>query len=220
VTAGADALEVGYSVKLTFDHAALISVGKSLANGNDIRLTYWNGSSEVALDRVLGTGSGWNQATTTLWFKLQAAIPAAGANANYYLYYGNTAPGSPPANPDNVYQLYDTFSSGTLHAAKWTAVTSGAVTVVPTGGFLKVSGTTDATNQSQTFGIRSVPTFTGNISVESVFRVFSQSATAHQHWKAAYGLGLDSIRHGVQQHGQHQQEGPVLGGERLAGGGR
>ncbi len=197
ITAGADALPADYSVKRTFDHGAQVAVGKSLASGDDVRLTYWNGTSEVPLDRVLGPGATWNQATTTLWFKLSAALAAFGSDANYFLYYGNPAPGSPPANPDVVFQLYDDFSGSTLNAAKWVAVTSGAVTVAPTGGALQVSGTTDASNAAQTFGIRSVATFTGNVAMESTFSIITQSATAWANWKAAFGLGLDSTGLGV-----------------------
>ncbi len=97
----------GYAVALTFDHATLVSTGKSLASGDDVRVRYWNGSSTVELDRVVDPTSAWNTTTTTIWFPLQAPIAVNATNTNYCLYYGNLADGTPPANGDNVFQDYE-----------------------------------------------------------------------------------------------------------------
>ncbi|MGH2554263.1 MAG: hypothetical protein ACRDHO_00905 [Actinomycetota bacterium] len=110
VTSGGAAVPNGYSVSITFDHAALVSAGKvAYANGRDVRVVYWDGSAWTQLDRVLQEGSAWNGTNTTIWFKTQAPIPAGGSDDNYFLYSGNPAPGGPPANPNNVFLFYDTF---------------------------------------------------------------------------------------------------------------
>lgn len=101
------AVPAGYSVSVTFDHAALVTAGKSLASGNDVRMLYWTGSSWVELDRFRDIPSAWNTATTRLWFRLQAAIAADGSDGNYYLHYGNLSLGTPPANGDHVFQDYE-----------------------------------------------------------------------------------------------------------------
>ena len=106
----ADAVPADYAVSLTFDHAALVSTGKSLANGNDVRVHYWNGSKMVELDRVLDPTSAWNRADTKIWFRLQAAL-AAGGSSNYYLYYGNLKASGPRANGDNVFLDYEDGST-------------------------------------------------------------------------------------------------------------
>ncbi len=105
VTAPA-AVPAGYAVRLTFSHSALVTAGKSLAGGDDVRIRYWNGVEMVELDRVLDPLSSWNNASTTLWFRLQTAMAAGSTNNNYYLYYGNAAAGPPPANGDNVFLDY------------------------------------------------------------------------------------------------------------------
>ena len=87
------AASAGYSVAVLLDHASLVTAGKALASGNDVRVLYWTGSSWVELDRVLDAGSAWNGGTTTIWFKLQAAIGAASSDNNYYIYYHNSAAG-------------------------------------------------------------------------------------------------------------------------------
>ena len=110
VTAG-DAVAAGYAVSLTFNHAALVSAGQSLAGGNDVRIRYWNGSKMIELDRVLDPTSAWNSTSTKIWFRLQAAIGASGTNNNYYLHYGNLSAGSPPANGDNVFLDYENGST-------------------------------------------------------------------------------------------------------------
>src|SRR3990170_4182158 len=110
VTAG-DAVAAGYAVSLTFNHAALVTAGQSLANGNDVRIRYWNGSKMIELDRVLDPTQAWNSTSTKIWFRLQAAIGASGTNNNYYLHYGNLSAGNPPANGDNVFLDYESGST-------------------------------------------------------------------------------------------------------------
>ncbi|HKV44386.1 MAG TPA: hypothetical protein VJT32_06885 [bacterium] len=100
------AVPSGYAVALTFNHAALVLAGKSLAGGNDVRVRYWNGSAMVELDRVVDPTSGWNSPTTTIWFALQAPIGTGRQDGNYYLYYGNLADANPPANGANVFLDY------------------------------------------------------------------------------------------------------------------
>lgn len=117
--AGAD-VPAAYSVPLQFDHAALVTAGKALASGNDVRIAYWTGSNWVELDRVLDAGSAWNSATTTIWFKKPAAIPASGTDNNYYVYYSNAAADAPPSSSANVFLFADDFESGNL--SKWTQV--------------------------------------------------------------------------------------------------
>ncbi len=107
----ADAVTSGYAVALTFNHAALVSAGKSLASGDDLRIRYWTGTKMVELDRMLDPTSGWNLTSTKIWFRLQAAIAANGSSTNTYLFYGNPAAGSPPANGDNIFLDYEDGST-------------------------------------------------------------------------------------------------------------
>ncbi len=105
-----NALDSGYSVSLTFDHASMVSAGKSLASGADIRIAYWNGSAWAELDRALDVSSSWNSSTTKIWFKTQASIPANGTDNNYFLVYGNASAAVP---------TYDHASlSTTIHPVK------------------------------------------------------------------------------------------------------
>ncbi|MFX1415616.1 MAG: DUF2341 domain-containing protein, partial [Promethearchaeota archaeon] len=116
VIAGASAIPSGYSVNVTFNHATLVGAGKSLANGDDIRIAYWDGSNWNELNRALDTDSSWNDAFTTVWFKTQAAIPASTTDDNYYLYYGNPSASSPPADRASIFLFWDGFESGDLSA--------------------------------------------------------------------------------------------------------
>ena len=101
-----NAVAAGYAVALTFNHASLVTAGKSLASGDDVRVRYWTGTSMVELDRVVDPTSAWNTATTTIWFPLQAAIAANGTVSNYYINYGNLADANPPAYGPNVFLDY------------------------------------------------------------------------------------------------------------------
>jgi parallel beta-helix repeat protein len=124
VSAGTAAVPAAYSVSITIDHAALVGAGKSLVSGDDVRILYWNGSWWEQADRYLDPGSSWNSASTRLWFQTRAAIAASGSDANYAVYYGNPAAGSPSANPDSVFLHYDGFETGDL--SRWDGTWTGA----------------------------------------------------------------------------------------------
>ncbi|MFQ5858699.1 MAG: heparin lyase I family protein, partial [Anaerolineae bacterium] len=123
VTAGSAAVPSAYSVSVTFDHAALVAATKSQADGDDIRIGYWNGASWVELDRVLDFGSAWNSTSTQIWFKLQAGIGASSSDDNYYVYYGNGGATNPPATPTNIFFFYDGYESGDFSG--WSGVSAG-----------------------------------------------------------------------------------------------
>ena len=129
ITAGAPGVPTGYSVPITLDHAGLVAAGKSRADGNDLRVVYWNGANGVELDRALDSGSAWNTSTTKIWIKTQAAIAASSADSSYYVYYGNGTAGAPPANKSNVFLFWDDFETASL--SKWTA-SSGSLWQVAT----------------------------------------------------------------------------------------
>lgn len=191
VPAGADPLEAGYSVGLQFSHAALVTAGQSSPAGDDVRITYFTGATEIELDRVLDQTAAWNSTTTKVWFKTQAAIAASGSDPNYYLYYGNPAAEAPPQDPNTVWALWDGFDDGVIDAAKWTVVSAPGVRVRALGGELRIDAPNDITlsDPNSLFGITSGPQFTGNFHVETTFRVSSHTSTAPSNWKATFGLG-------------------------------
>jgi len=140
VTTGAAGVGSGYSVMTTLNHASLVGAGKSKANGDDVRVLYWNAGacSWSELHRVLETGSAWNNSSTKFWFKLQAAIGASSADGNYYLYYGNAAAASPPADATQVFFSYDNFDDGSL-GAQWTVLRPPAAGWSESGGTLNIA---------------------------------------------------------------------------------
>jgi len=117
VSAGSSAIPANYPTRFQFDDAGLVGLGKSLANGNDARIVYWNGSTWTELSRALfndgpagQANSAWNQASTTVMFKTTASIPASGTDVGYYLYYGHPLAGSPPTNtPSSRYYVAESL---------------------------------------------------------------------------------------------------------------
>jgi len=112
----ASTLGSGYSVCLIVDTASLVSGGKTLPSGNDLRIVYLNGSSWVEIDRDV---IDMNTSSTKVWFKTQADISASGSDNNYYMYYGNPSAVNPPADKSNVYDFWDDFDDASLDPA-WT----------------------------------------------------------------------------------------------------
>ncbi len=120
ISAGAKGVPAGYTVALTFNHAGLVSQGKSRADGNDVRVLWQSPSGWVELDRVLDDDSTWSQSSTTVHFAIREAIGANSSDSRYYLYYGNPSAGTPPTNLNNVYWYASTFDSDAA-LADWTA---------------------------------------------------------------------------------------------------
>ncbi len=123
VIAGSDRIPAGHSVSIILDHATLVSQGKSQVGGEDIRISYWNASYWMELNRVLDPGSSWNSNSTTIWFSIQRNINAFAADGNHYLHYGNPSVMNPPADTS--------AGSGIKSVQSGVAVSSvnGAVTV-------------------------------------------------------------------------------------------
>ncbi|GLZ30123.1 hypothetical protein Lesp02_23130 [Lentzea sp. NBRC 105346] len=119
VTTTTAASPADYTQSVTFDHAAMVSAGTAQADGDDVRVLYWNGSTWTELDRVLDDYSSWNSTTTQLWFKLPTAIGASSSDGSYFLYHANPSAASPPVTKSNVYVYADGFESGLTNWNAW-----------------------------------------------------------------------------------------------------
>ncbi|MCA9459010.1 MAG: hypothetical protein KC550_00515, partial [Nanoarchaeota archaeon] len=78
-----------------------------LSSGNDLRVVWWNGSSNFELNRELLDN---NSANSRIRFMLQKDISASSNDSNYYFYYSNPSAGTPPTNLSKVYLWYDDAS--------------------------------------------------------------------------------------------------------------
>jgi hypothetical protein len=98
VTATSSGFPAGYAIPITFDHASLVGAGKSLANGDDVRIVYWDSTNWTEVNRVLDESSSWDNASTKIWIPLQRDIAATSYDEGYYLYYGSADASKPPTN--------------------------------------------------------------------------------------------------------------------------
>ncbi|DBA34696.1 TPA_asm: hypothetical protein vir519_00031 [Caudoviricetes sp. vir519] len=119
-----DQVHSGCSGLVTFtlliDHAALVSAGKSLANGNDVRIVIQDESDRGSIsytekDRIMLDP---NTASSEISFRISPfSLPSdserINANTKIYLYYGYSSAGSPPTDSDSVFLQYDHFTSDT-----------------------------------------------------------------------------------------------------------
>ena len=100
-----------YQINLVLNSAALISEGKMLASGNDIRFTDADGN-------LLGywIESGLNTAQTKIWVNV-SFIPASDM-MTIYMYYGN--PNAFPASDgNNTFVFFEEFPGTELNTGKW-----------------------------------------------------------------------------------------------------
>jgi uncharacterized repeat protein (TIGR01451 family) len=100
----------GYTVRVTgFDTATEVAQGDIRADGNDLRVFYWNGAGWLEVPRLV---TGFNTADTHVIFKVQTDIAASAADTDHYIFYGNPSAGAPEAlSNTNVYLWYDDFST-------------------------------------------------------------------------------------------------------------
>lgn len=94
----------GYTVRVIgFDSATEIALGDLRADGYDLRIFYWDGSTWIDVPHVV---TGLNTGDTHIIFKSQVNIPASGSDNNHYIIYGNPSAGPPAAlTYTNVYTL-------------------------------------------------------------------------------------------------------------------
>ncbi|MEE8409944.1 MAG: hypothetical protein V3T05_10080 [Myxococcota bacterium] len=122
----ANPVALGYTVTLTFDHAALVSAGKSRAGGNDLRVVFCNGAgANTEIDRVdasvFATPNGsasWGTASAQISFATVRSVPAGWDDSGYALYYGNPADGAASNDPSAVYDFWEPFDD----LSRWTVV--------------------------------------------------------------------------------------------------
>ncbi len=127
------ALAAGIAVRLVLDHAALVSAGKARADGADVRIAYHDGSRHIEIARTLDPESEWNSTTTTLWFALQATLPAHTRVERYLLYYGQSAWAAPLDDEAEVFTFADHFNraDGAAPEHGWTVLDDPkAITIV------------------------------------------------------------------------------------------
>ena len=93
VAAGSSPVPARYSLRVVVDHAALVSAGKSQANGADLRVVCSGASQSRLVDRFWAA----NTSSTTVWFAHPDAVAAAASNEACLLYYGNPTATEPPS---------------------------------------------------------------------------------------------------------------------------
>lgn len=101
----------GYTTSLTFDHAAMVAAGQSLASGDDVRIWRHDGVTWTEIDRVIDDASAWNASDTTVWFRTREPI-AAGETVSYWMYLGDQTPGPVLADPADVWLAVEGFEGG------------------------------------------------------------------------------------------------------------
>jgi LPXTG-site transpeptidase (sortase) family protein len=94
----------GYTVRLVLNTT---DGTRFLPSCDDLRIVYWNGATNIPLDRVV---SNCGNSATEVWFRLQANIAPSSSDSSYVLYYGNPSAGGAPADPRQVYLWWDDFN--------------------------------------------------------------------------------------------------------------
>lgn len=193
-----DATPTGYSLSISLPHQTWVTAGQSLANGDDVRVVRWDGTTWTEIDRILDPHTTWNTNNTKIWFETQTAINASTADDSYWVYYGNSAAGAPPANANNVFLLYDDFNGGVLDTSKWWTWSRDNISIGVSGGQLVISGTPTVAQQNDLAGVNTNLGFNTGFISEADFSITTQDAVAQKEWKGFFGsntnvLGVKSM---------------------------
>ena len=126
-----------FQVKLSLNTASLITSGKMLATGNDIRF-----SDSTCAKLFYYVQDSINNISTNIWVRVNS-IPA-NSSKTIYLYYGNPVALS-ESNPDSTFLLFDDFKGSSLDATKWNSFGNAPVVSV---GSITFTTTTASTVRS------------------------------------------------------------------------
>ncbi|MDX1798599.1 MAG: NosD domain-containing protein, partial [Candidatus Lokiarchaeia archaeon] len=115
-------LPKGYSVNVSIDTANLISAGKMREDGKDLRIIWYNFTSDTWMELHRINETNFNTIDTRLWFKTQSSVNPNIYDGSYYLYYGCNDCNEPPTNKSKIYDFFDDFTQPDGPAIGWTVV--------------------------------------------------------------------------------------------------
>jgi hypothetical protein len=172
VNSSAQALPMGYQVGFAYPFYSAPCNGQR----DDVRFVY---GDTTELNRAFD-----DVTPPFAWFPLAAPL-AAGATSKgeYFLYCGNSAPGSGPSNPKTLFDFYDAFGqSGGVDTSVWT-IKNGATL---SNGKL-VCGNS---GQGDNGVVTTTPAFTANHAVDFIAIA---SSTSNNSWWAGFQIGTPDV---------------------------
>ncbi len=135
-------LAAGLGIPMTFDHAALVSSGRSELSGGDVRVFVRDRGGYHEVARELDVTSTWNRPDTRLWVRNEHARTAA--ETDLLLVYG-AGPGvtTQAATNTEVYALRDDFDRPEpALGIPWVIPSTYGVPM--SAGFIRLPGTNNA----------------------------------------------------------------------------
>lgn len=114
----------GTSVKLTLDHAALVSVGFR-SDGQDLRICSVRGATQTQLDRVLGPESAWGRSDTAIWFKIDSDFTRNQSEPDVYHLVLDPNMSPPARDPQEAFLFFDDFNAPNPGLNRWSVEHSG-----------------------------------------------------------------------------------------------
>ncbi len=138
VTNAGSTVVSNYQVSITVNTAALVSAGKMLASGDDIRFT--DGS---CTDLPYWIESGMNTIATKIWIKVNS-IPASGFTT-IKMFYGNSS-ATAASSGTATFLFFDDFPGSSVDPAMWNTVINGSSTITVSGGNVSFNTMSSATS--------------------------------------------------------------------------
>jgi hypothetical protein len=131
ITTTTASLPADYTVRVDINHLSLVTLAKSVASGDDVRILRWDGSTWTEVDRVADPSTPWNSAVTRTFFRLQAAQNASTTSSSFWVYYGPAIQGMPKDDGKQAFLRWDSFDGSAL-GSEWTLAQIGAATASAT----------------------------------------------------------------------------------------
>lgn len=124
-----------------------------LSSGNDVRVVYWNGTTNTEIARI------WNY--THVMFVTQATINtnSRSGTEDYWIYWSNASAGTPTDALATVYAgLYDNFDDNSLDGAKWATETFSTGTISEVNSRIEITSSSSSGSGASLMGTSAVTT--------------------------------------------------------------
>ncbi|MGV8162915.1 MAG: CARDB domain-containing protein [Candidatus Nanoarchaeia archaeon] len=180
-------LQAGYSMNVSIN----TSSSKFLANGNDLRIVWLNGSDWIELDRI-NESSAFNSHSTEIWFKLQEAIPASSKDDSYFVYYGYAGATNPPINRSKIYLYFDDFNRANV-----ADITTEAAYHQTGGGTWSISGNKlvniGAAGDPNKLEIAALGDVSYDVDMLTKINIYSTLGSASDLWRMGLSSNIDDV---------------------------
>lgn len=106
----ADPMTAGFQVETMVNIAQLDGPGAVL---DGLRVVYLDPATQMWTEQLRFTETNW------MWFALVVPLAPGASTTDYWFYFGNPSPQTPPPSGPTVFDFFDAFANPSVNTSKW-----------------------------------------------------------------------------------------------------